>query len=253
MVSQSIKQIIIISLAGILSVLVVFFLANTLNLSFPLYVNQISTMKNDYFSVTSEGTAYAIPDVAIINVGYTTEGQTVEQVQTKANQVINKITEDLKSAGIKEEDIQTTNYNLNPSYDYTGGTQKITGYSANVNLEIKARDLEKGNEVIDIATKDGANQVGSISFEVDDIEKFQAEARKEAIEKAKIKAQEIANETGLTLGKIINVYESPIDTQPPYYSMARADALNTEKEISTELQPGQTEIKISVTLGYETR
>ncbi len=252
MIPQEFRQILIISVAVIISILVGLFLTTSLGLSFPLYVNQISTMKNDYFSVTAEGKAYAKPDIAVVNIGYSTQGTNVSQVQTRANEIINSITQDLKNIGIEEKDIRTTTYNINPNYDYSGGTQKITGYSINVNIQVKARDLEKGNQVIDIASKNGANQIGGVSFEIDDMEKYRAEARKQAIEKAKQKAQEIAKETGITLGKIINVYENPIEPFPPIYRAAET-AAGSPDEKSTELQSGQTEVNVSVTLGYETR
>lgn len=250
--NQSIKNTFIVTATVLITLLLGLVLATKLGLSIPLYVNQISTMKNDYFSVTAEGTAYAKPDVAVVNIGYTTEGSNVEQVQSKANEVINKITSDLKAIGIGEKDIQTTNYNINPDYDYSSELQKITGYSINLNMQVKSRDLEKGSQVIDIATKNGANQIRGVSFEIDDIEKYRVEARKQAIEKAKIKAEEIADETGITLGKIINVYESPIESPPPIYRAAETNP-GGPKDLSTELQPGQTEVNVSVTLGYETR
>ena len=253
-IASDLKQIIIISLAGIISVIVALFLISSLNLSIPLFVNQITTSKNDYFSVEAEGKAYAIPDIAVVNIGFTTQGATVKQVQDQANEITEKITSDLTNLGINEGDIKTTNYSIYPNYNYTNGKQTLNGYTINISMQIKARQLEKGSQVIDIATKDGANNISGISFQVDDMEKYRNQARKEAIDKAKQKAQEIAKETGLTLGKIINVYETPPDQVPgPYYGPAKADGLGAGEQIPTQLQPGQTEVIVSVTLGYQTK
>jgi len=42
-----------------------------------------------------------------------------------------------------------------------GGQQNISGYTVTQNLEIKVKPLDKTNKVIDAATADGANLVGS--------------------------------------------------------------------------------------------
>ena len=63
----------------------------------------------------------------------------------------------IKATGIDATDIQTANYNINPTYDYSAGTQRITGYSGSTSLTITVKDLSKLNAVIDAATAAGAN------------------------------------------------------------------------------------------------
>ncbi len=217
-------------------------------------ISMVTTNKTDFFTVTGEGKATAVPDVAQINLGITVSGQSVAQVQSQANTTINNVGAAIKRLGVGDKDIQTTNYNLRPDYDFRGGSQQIKGYVADINLSVKARQFDKINQIIDAATANGANQVGGLSFTLDDAtrEKVENEARKTAIDNAKKKAAQIAAESGLNLGRIVNVSENAGATPRPIYAMAEklsgAPAADT-----TQVQPGSSEISVSVVLSYETR
>lgn len=62
----------------------------------PFSVSSVTTTKTNLFTVTAEGQVFKAPDVAQINLGFTSNGSTVGQVQNQANQAINKISNDLK-------------------------------------------------------------------------------------------------------------------------------------------------------------
>ncbi len=240
------------SLVLIFSFFVLLFLFAKFGPGIPFSVNQVTTNKTEPFTVSAEGKVTTKPDIALINVGFTANSQTVSDVQNQANQTINKISADLKKLGVGEKDIQTTNYNLQPNYDYRSPVQKISGYVINVNLAVKVRDFNKINSVIDTATADGANQIGNLSFTVEDPEQFQSQARKVAIENAKKKASEIANESGISLGKIINVSEGVSQTPRPLM-MTAEKTTGLGGGTPTQIEAGSSEISVTVTLSYETR
>jgi hypothetical protein len=216
----------------------------------PFSVNSVTTNKNDAFSVTGEGKAVVKPDIALVSVGVEADSNSVKQVQNQINQTINQVTAALKKLGIEEKDIKTTNYNINPNYDWTNGRQRIIGYHASTNLSIKVRDIDKTNEVIDTATASGANQVGNITFDVDDKTKAEDEARKEAVEEAKKKATQAAKIAGFKLGKIINYQEGKNDLPQPI-TLRETAKVGLGAGEPTEVQPGSSEIRIVVTLSYE--
>src|SRR3989344_1456639 len=179
----------------------------------PFSVNSVTTTKFTTFDVTGEGKVTVKPDVASVTVGIQATGSTVKTVQEQINSVINKVSDAVKKLGVDAKDIQTTNYSINPTYDYSGGNQKITGYSASTNLLIKVKQIDKINQVIDAATQNGANQVSGISFDVLDKTKIENEARAKAVVEAKEKAQNAAKIAGFKLGKIIN-YSENMDGYP---------------------------------------
>src|SRR5687768_6592189 len=119
----------------------------------PFTVNSVTTQKSTTFDVMGEGKVVVKPDVATVTVGIQANGATVNTVQEQINSVINKVSSAVKNLGVDEKDIQTTNYNINPDYDFTGGTQRIKGYTASTNLLVKVRQTDKANQVIDVATQ----------------------------------------------------------------------------------------------------
>jgi len=219
-----------------------------------LAVNQVSTQKQTTFDVTGESKITQIPDEAMIQVGINVNEGTVAQAQTKINQTINNITTAIKNINIEDKDIKTTDYSIYPNYDYQSG-RSITGYTANTNLNITVRDFEKLNQVIDLATANGANSVSGVSFKLS--EKKEAEvkkqAREEAINKAKENAEELAKLAGMKLGKIVNVFEQPNYYQPvPMMERSMMAVDGKGGGAPTEIQPGSNTYTYSVTLSYET-
>ncbi len=214
-------------------------------------ISSVVSQKQDFFTVTGEGKVTVVPDTAVVDLGITVNRPIVKAAQTQANAIINKITEELKKLGIADKDIKTSNYSVNPQYNYQQNN-RITGYQVNVSVTITVREIDKVNEVIDAATANGANTVGGIQLTVD--EKRQREllqqARELAVKEAKDKANSLASAAGITLGKIINIQEGFSNPRPVYAKEMMAVGGGAEP---TQIQPGSTDISTSVTLYYETR
>ncbi|MDQ3008049.1 MAG: SIMPL domain-containing protein [bacterium] len=221
-----------------------------------LSISQITTNKQTTFDVTGESKVSTVPDQAEVTLGIAVTETTVKAAQDRANTIINGINEQLGSLGIEKKDIRTENYSLYPNYDYqSGNNQRITGYTVNANLVVTMTDFAKLNQAIDLATGAGANQIGGITFSLSDDKKSETEetARKEAIENAKDKAQELSSLAGMRLGKIINVYETPADSG--VYPQMFRDAAMAEGAgggAPTNVEPGSTNFVYTVTLSYET-
>lgn len=262
---QELKKPLILITCSIL----IFFVISKLFGPIPFTVKQATS---DIFTADGLGEAQAIPTEAQIQLGITRKGKTVEEVKNAANQIINTLTKQLKETGISEEHIKTTNYSIYPEYDnnkplaeplMTPGAettlslpaiapdQNVTAYTVNVTMQITADSIEKANKAIDLAIKSGANQIGSVQFVLSDEtrEKLLGEARKEAIEKAKKKAKEISKAAGIRLGKITNIYESSPNQPYPYDYREKA---MSAQALDTQLNPGETNIQVTVTLTYET-
>ncbi|MFA5948440.1 MAG: SIMPL domain-containing protein [Candidatus Gracilibacteria bacterium] len=206
-------------------------------------------------SIEGKGKAYAIPDVAKISLGVTTDGATSEVTVLDNTKKINAIMAELENFKIDKKDIQTTNYYLNPKYDYTPDKGNFqNGYTLSQNIEIKVRDFTKIGDIIAKTTKVGANMVGGINFTVDDTDKAKAEARVQAIAKARENAKSIADAAGLKLGKVLSYYEY-VDAGYPDYGkgggmMASSADVGGPMPVSPTIEPGQQEVSITVNLSY---
>jgi uncharacterized protein len=220
----------------------------------PFSVTSITTTKSNLFTVQGTGEATAVPDTALITLGVNKEAPTVEAAKDQVNQIINKITADVKGLGVEEKNIKTTNYTVNPNYDYSTGRQTANGYSVSATIEVKMNSIEKANQAVDVATKDGATQVGNVQFVLDDTKQkeLQNQARKEAVSEAKENAKSLADAAGIRLGRIVDVQENGDANAPqPLYKTAIAENA-TDSAPATELNPGENKVSVTISLSYET-
>lgn len=234
-----------------ISIFLLFFLFFKFGPKIPLSI--ISQQKGEPLVVVGEGKVSVTPDIAKVTLGIQENGESLKVVQDSVNKKSKTLTDALKKLGIGESDIKTTSYNVYPQYDYTQPNSKITGYQLSTSYEVTIKDFDKVNEVLVQATAAGANSQGGISFEVNDETKTKKlqEAREEAVKVAKEKAQGLAKAAGISLGKIINISESQgNDIRPMMYATKEAVGLGGAP-VPANIQPGETEISVTVSLSYE--
>jgi len=213
----------------------------------------ISPKESHYISITGEGKVTGVPDVAKIQLGYSVEKRTVADAQkentAKMNAVVDKLKKDFK---IDAKDIQTANYYISPQYDYNNGKQTLRSYLVSQNLDVKVRQMDKVSSIIEAAGAIGLNQVGNLSFEIDNPEKLKEDARAEALAQAKAKAGALSDIVGVKLGKIISFSESSSDGQSaPVYSLNKmVDGMGGGGAAPT-VEAGSNEITVFATVQYE--
>ena len=217
----------------------------------PFSINSVQTTKDNLFQVQGTGKATGIPDTAQFLLGVTKTASSVLTAQNQTNTAADKIISDLKSLGISDKDIKTTNYSVNPNYDFISGKQNISGYTATQNLEVEVSPVETANRVLDMVTLDGANLIGGINFVLNEKSQKDLEdkARADAVKEAKEKAESLNRATGIRLGRIVDVQESGNFEPRPLMIQAPGGG---EKPADTNLTPGENSINITVTLSYET-
>lgn len=224
--------------------------------------------------VSGEGKAYLKPDIALVSFGVTAQAPKSQDAVNQGNVKMNAVITAIKSLGVEDKDIQTTGYNLSPVYSYNRGgvipmeskgtgastpmyypvpsNPVITGYSLEQHISVKIRNFDNVNAILDKATVAGATNVGQLSFTVDSPEMARAEARKKAIEAAKEKIKNIAKESGLQVGKLVNVYEGYNNYPQPMYAEAMAKD-SGGGSVPPQIQTGQMEISSTVTLTYQVK
>ena len=218
----------------------------------------LSQPKGEPMVVSGEGKSTAIPDIARVSAGIQASGPSLTQVQTSVNKKSQTLVAAFKKLGIEDRDIKTTSYNIYPQTDYQNDPPSVTGYQISVNYEVTVRDVEKVNEVLTSVTSSGANLVGGVSFDLSDDAKEKAldAARRDAVDTAKKNAESLAKASGVSLGRIINISESQQGGYPrPIYAMdAKTVGLGGgATPPQPNVQPGTTEVDVTVSLSYEVR
>lgn len=229
-------------------VLIVFWLIKVFDISYP--INITTSTKSAELAVVGQGKIDVSPDVFYVSAGVVVDNKkTVKEVQDQINNVNNKIINLLKSYGLSKENLKTTNYSINPKYSYDKeGNSQITGYSGSVNLRVKVKDLLLLSKIIEGVTLAGANEIYGISYEIDNPDKFQEQARRIAIENAKQQAKKLAQDLGIRLGKITNIVEGNSSDNNRFYLPVTGGG-DLQKSVSIE--PGTQTITSTVTLYFE--
>ena len=195
--------------------------------------------------VTGSGSVSGKPDVALLNLGVSTERASVTEAREEAAVAMQKVIDSLKANGIAENDIQTQQFSIQPQFDFIDGKQLLRGYRVTNMVAIKVRNLDKVGEAIDGAAAAGGDiiQVQSIRFTIDDPTELQAQARIKAMQDAQAKAQTLAQEGGVMLGKPVSISESIGFSTP--ISFGKAEEFST-----TPIEAGELEVAVTVTVIY---
>lgn len=148
------------------------------------------------------------PDIAVLNIAVVTRGKDTS-IQKENSTAMAKVIEAVKKAGVEEKDIITSNYYLNPEYDYNyeKGGQTMKGYVVYNRINVTVRNIEKAGDILSQAEKAGANEIGGITFTVSTPSVYYKQALEKAIADAKGKAEVMAKAAGVTLGKAFSISE----------------------------------------------
>jgi uncharacterized protein len=159
----------------------------------------------------------------------------------------------VKSTAGSTVEIKTSDYSLQPQYDYRDNRlPKIIGYDARNSIIVTMSDLKSVGAVIDAASQAGANSINGISFILRQTSPARGQALSEATQQAMNKARSIAQALGGRVLRVVEENESSTVSGGAYESY---DSINTRGvagiATTTPISSGQLSIKSNVQLIVE--
>lgn len=211
----------------------------------PMMMNPIVTL-----SVTES--VDSAPDKATINTGVETRALSAKQAMAQNATQVDALVKALLAQGIERKDIQTSGINLNPQYDYSqrkeGEGPRFVGYTANNNLTVIVRKLDKAGEIVDAMVNAGATNINGPQFGISDTSKLEAQARDKAIKTAQERAAAYARAAGYSSARLIAISETgDLDRPMPPMPMLRMEKADITVS-GSRVEPGQ--LSSSITLGF---
>jgi hypothetical protein len=200
--------------------------------------------------VTGTGEASARPDVAVISAGVVVQADTASAALAENTRAMNAVLEQLRAAGLAEEDIQTSHFAVMPLYDTRPPDPqrmeppRIVGYQVSNQVIARVREIDRLGATLDALVAAGANSINGLHFEVADPKQLLGEARNAAVADALAKAERYAAAAGVELGEILVIAEGGAHPLPR--PMMRAEAMAADVPIA----PGQSELSASVTMTF---
>jgi uncharacterized protein YggE len=201
-------------------------------------------------TVDGVGVVTGVPDTVTINLGVSVEkssaAEALQEVNTKANALIGTLTD----AGVAKADIQTAYVSVWPVDP--GSTPNR--YSASNSVTAVIHDVNRAGPVIDAAAEavgDGIT-MGGVSFSIDDTSDLYGQARRKAVEEATLRATQLAQAAGISVGPVLSMSESTQSSPYPYaYDRLASSATTTAGAAPTPIEPGTQELQLRVQVVFE--
>jgi uncharacterized protein YggE len=201
-------------------------------------------------SVQGTGKIAGTPDTLTISFGVAVTEDSVTAAVASAAESADAVMAALVSAGVADDDIQTSNYSIYPQYDYRNDTQELVGYQVNNTVTAKVRDLDAAGAIIDDVAAAGGDAVivSGVSFSIEDNEELVEAARGAAWDDANTKAEQLAELSGVTLGSPISIVET--FSSPPVPIAFNEASLSAVADTVTPIAPGTQQVAVTLSVEY---
>jgi len=217
-------------------------------------VNEVTDVTSENsITVSGQGIVYAKPDVGYVNVGVEIQRLTAKEASEENAKIMNQIVSALLKLGVKQDDLTTVDYSIQPVYNYPEKEAPVlVGYVVRNNLSIKITkklsngELDTGflSEVLDTATSNGANVISGLSFDISNKDELKLEAIKIAMEDAKKKADVALEVVGEKIKGVAEINIS--DVSYPVYR----DLKNITSEMVTPIFAGTESVQVTVNVKF---
>lgn len=215
--------------------------------------NTTSAIDQPHIAVNGTGIISAKADIVDLRIGTQIQKDSLDAAQTEASNKMNNVMAQLKAAGIAEKDISTAQYNVEPVMNYRDNQPPtVSGYRVTNILNVKVRDISKAGKLVDDMVKSGANTIYGLSFGFSDPTALIKQAREQAMNDAKSKADQLATLGGITLGTPIVIAEGSASVPVPMTEpMLSGDtASRSAGAAPPPINPGQQEVRVEVQVMY---
>jgi uncharacterized protein YggE len=196
--------------------------------------------------VTSgDGVVQAVPDRAWISVTAESRAASPRDAQRKNAEAMKPVQDRLRAAGIPEDAIKTTVYDLQPDWDYSNNRRVLKGYVARNSVDVRIDNIDRVGELVDMVVTAGATGVDNIRFDLKDRERVEREALRMAVADARARATAAAAGAGLSVDRVLRIDEQGVSSPPP--RLLRA-GVATAQAAPSPIEAGELEVRAHVTL-----
>ncbi len=209
-------------------------------------MNQEQLIQNPFgINVFGSSLIRVEPDIVSLNFAVSRLQQLPKDAFQEVREVSQNVRRYLDKAQVDE--VNTSRISISQSFRYTSGEQKFLGYKAKVAYYVVLRQLDKMEDVLTGIVDAGVNELESVDFQTTKLKELRAEARRQAINAAREKAENYCNAANVSLGRVIHIEDVNPDN-------LRGRESHVEMGRLTEGQafdPGNITVSAAVTVAYK--
>jgi uncharacterized protein YggE len=214
------------------------------------------TAERPLITVKGEATTELPPDFVKVGVVISALEKTIDSAKADVDARTRSLLAAIEPFGIEANDMAFSGVEVTRSYDYDRNeNSRFVGYEVSRSLEVKVRDLNSYELLVEALARSGASEIDSPEADVDDRHRLKTLALKEATLNAKRKAEEIASGLGVRIGRPFEIGEDRLPSQMPF-SQRRAHGNEIEEVVVTASRAGISDpimfvpenIKVSATV-----
>ena len=168
--------------------------------------------------MSGQGEVRAAPDTVTLSAGVTSDAPTAAAALSANTARMQSVFAALKKIGVADKDMQTANFSVSPQMANTSNQPPhVTGYQVSNQVQLRLDDVAKLGPALDALVTAGANQMNGIDFAIKDSAPLLAQARADAVNDARAKAETYAKAAGVSLGPILSISENGSQGPRPVY------------------------------------
>jgi len=212
--------------------------------------------REDLRSISTNGEAvlFVAPNQVTVTLGVQSFNAELSKAKATNDTACLNLLGVFKRLEIEDKYIQTSQINIEVRYRESQWSKGIDGYSATQIYAIKLNDLSKLDALIDESMTGGANMLLDVQFDNTDLRKHRDDARKMAIRAAKEKAQMLAGELEMKVGKPRSINEgySGMVNRRSNFNFSSNSSVTPFVGVGEEtVSLGQIEVRANVSVAFD--
>jgi uncharacterized protein len=199
-------------------------------------------------AVQGAASVRAVPDIARVRLRVTRLEQTPSASFAQASDAVRAAREVLRAHGVPDADVERSRLRLRSSFGH-GPDRRLLGYECSASFLVTCRDLDGVQRLLIDVVAAGASEIESVDFDVAGRDGLRAQARRQAVTRARAKAELYAEAAGARLGPVLHLEDDDPDREDGLrFAAARGGAAGGSGE--ADLAPGHVVVRAAVTVGY---
>ncbi len=146
---------------------------------------------------------------------------------------------------------------MNPVYDYSNNTARVTGYESITTLTVSDVPIDGLDQILSQSVLNGINTIQSITYQAGKYDESYQAALSAAMETARKKAEVLAKAAGCSVGAVLNIQETGSYSEARYTDNALASKYRSSavKEMALEdtagIMAGEIQVEASIVVEYQ--